>query len=1115
MNSNHPKNCVLIVRDEDDIHIVFGNLEQKKNIACRITPNSQLPLITVDFSVGEKRTRLAYDFDNYKFTYSPYMSNAQHLAEWKRQHPGLEAAIGNHSVLVISLTGKTKDSAPTRKGAHPDHLASNAGMLAAWKRADEQMAFTLIIEYQPHLEDLCAYLDSILTMRSVAVEGQVVETSYWWLARQSGYTNTSGQRLTTFRNEKRTSLFPYWLATKWELQPAGIDNIVHEAVELQPLSSFHNPMQYELVMGCALLWERGESIRALTAIFDGETRHTGRLEPFKTNQSENLAYLHVYLTRSEDGEDAIVPEAPLSVKVYFNVGEGKKTGLDDTVEGGVCDEPTTADFVILCRLKRKLKQPWDVQFRLGCTITTESVDRMSSAVAHIAAWGHSDRAFPTFDAQATALAHGPLGDPVFGPKVKLLDLVPVEQHELCKARILQVQQIFSLDESQMDAFQGIMNEVVSGVALIQGPGGTGKTRVNSCLAVAAAVCGLKVLVCAASNGGVDALMAAIAKIVNANAFLQEHVGMIVRFQTPFNTRAELIGEKSDRSVLRNLATVAKLLQAADTADERVLRPLQMARILQIEADARKRTNTEWLKFEQILYRVTKKSAKLRRRDYNEFDDLLLDAQTRILQEAAIIGSTLNNCAAEPMRDVKVALLIGDEAAQALEADFNIAFRLKPHIVVQTGDHRQLGPTVTSMRSGRNPYARQLGTSLFQRLVDQGYKVYMLKTNYRMHPQISEGPNKQEYEGQLINHPSTSVLSPIARFFEDFVRRVPPFSNVPGRRLIVIDVPGNSVKARGSPSWMNPAHIEVMEKVTALLLEHRPEDVEAKSAIDADDLSILAPYKAQKREMIRRMIRLGQGQRASMAIPDIKIATVDEFQGRESEILLFDFTGIDGTKGQLGFMVGPRRLNMALTRAKAGLIIILDYSNIVKGKTLENLRKAGKKAVANFIEHVGKTGSVVKWPLSLAGPVSGPALVPARGPARGSQAAQIAHDTPAPPLVPLAGARRPRRDTVSDVGEGPSSKKPRQSAPNVDIDTSMFPPRRPTPMMPQPPQPTPMEIDTSSEKRKEAAVRDAPQPSDALEGPLRDSSHGQPAAEQEQEDTAMEEGEIDEFDIELD
>lgn len=87
------------------------------------------------------------------------------------------------------------------------------------------------------------------------------------------------------------------------------------------------------------------------------------------------------------------------------------------------------------------------------------------------------------------------------------------------------------------------------------------------------------------------------------------------------------------------------------------------------------------------------------------------------------------------------------------------------------------------------------------------------------------------------------------------------------------------------------------------------------------LAVLTPYKGQflKYElMIGKMRELGLEN-----LDKVTISTVDSAQGQQYDIVIFDLT----CGSSAGFLESENRLNVAMTRARNGLIVVCDTDTI--------------------------------------------------------------------------------------------------------------------------------------------------------------------------------------------
>ncbi len=93
------------------------------------------------------------------------------------------------------------------------------------------------------------------------------------------------------------------------------------------------------------------------------------------------------------------------------------------------------------------------------------------------------------------------------------------------------------------------------------------------------------------------------------------------------------------------------------------------------------------------------------------------------------------------------VLLVDEAAQALEPELCIPFLLRPQHAVLVGDPSQLSATLLSVRAQR----QCRGDSTMKRLMTRcEAPFHLLSTQYRMHPEISQLPNRLFYEGKIAD-----------------------------------------------------------------------------------------------------------------------------------------------------------------------------------------------------------------------------------------------------------------------------------------------------------------------------------------------------------------------------
>ncbi|MUU23699.1 hypothetical protein F7204_06975 [Helicobacter pylori] len=89
------------------------------------------------------------------------------------------------------------------------------------------------------------------------------------------------------------------------------------------------------------------------------------------------------------------------------------------------------------------------------------------------------------------------------------------------------------------------------------------------------------------------------------------------------------------------------------------------------------------------------------------------------------------------------------------------------------------------------------------------------------------------------------------------------------------------------------------------------------------IGIITPYNAQKRRLRSEVKKCG-----FKNFDELKIDTVDAFQGEEADIIIYSTVK---TYSNLSFLLDSKRLNVAISRAKKNLIFV------GKKSFFENLR----------------------------------------------------------------------------------------------------------------------------------------------------------------------------------
>jgi hypothetical protein len=294
-------------------------------------------------------------------------------------------------------------------------------------------------------------------------------------------------------------------------------------------------------------------------------------------------------------------------------------------------------------------------------------------------------------------------------------------------------------------------------------------------------------------------------------------------------------------------------------------------------------------------------------DFNKPSAAMKEAQKKV-QEAQIIFTTCTGAALGLLRKLQFAYVIVDEASQLTEPNCLIALVKGCRKAVLVGDHVQLRPTVTPLGA-----VYQYDISLFERLYGQpevaGVAKIMLDTQYRMHPEIAKFPSTRFYGGKLLSGVST-VDRQITETKFDWGGWPVKFINCPA-------VP-DGLESSYFGSKSNQGQAQICRDIVSRLQQPSSQSVkDVSEQIDSPKFSIavVTPYTAQ----VKLLQTLGKPV-DSKTVSSITVSTIDSFQGREADVIVF-CTVRCNSYCSIGFLADERRMNVALTRAKRGLIVV--------------------------------------------------------------------------------------------------------------------------------------------------------------------------------------------------
>jgi len=450
----------------------------------------------------------------------------------------------------------------------------------------------------------------------------------------------------------------------------------------------------------------------------------------------------------------------------------------------------------------------------------------------------------------------------------------------------------NLTDNQQDIIKKAFNE--KNIFLVQGPPGTGKTTIIKEMIYQTIKQDKfsKILIVSQQNVAVDNVLDGIDR-ENREWFEKEGLSIVrvapnedkIQYKNIKEYTVQKWFEKYKEVVKENFIT----LEQNKNSDSGLLNKLNFSSVFKEKKELNQKLYdfaNEWM---NLIYKP----------DFRDIDN---EIKELLISKHQILGATCVGLANKSLGLdlIEFDIVIIDEAGRATAPELLIPI-LRAKKVILIGDHNQLPPTIDrklleKLESDNEEdlsfedleiLKKSFFEELFEKVPDSNKA--MLNQQFRMPEKIGNLISKLFYDSKLEN----GHIKDTSNFL------------IPDTTIGWIDVRGEH--SRDGTSSYNDKEINKIVQ----MIEQFNNNLKKEKLIKS--IGIITPYSAQKKRIRRKIESLELSN-----ISNLKIDTVDSFQGEEADIIIYSTVK---TYGNISFLIDRKRLNVAISRTKENLFFV--------------------------------------------------------------------------------------------------------------------------------------------------------------------------------------------------